>query len=67
MIYSKINESRDEVLGCWEMDDREYYIIRFEVLLMLVVVLTIPLRNKIFREELPLALMAIIYGDRFIS
>ena len=53
---------RDEVLGSWEKDDREYLLITLEVDKGDYIGNTIN-RDKIFRQELTLALVAIIYGD----
>ena len=63
--YSKVNESRDEVLGCWNCDENNLYYLRFEVLLDACGgEEKLAIRNKIFRDELPMAIKAIIYGDR---
>lgn len=63
--YSKVNESRDEVLGCWNYDENNLYYLRFEVLLDACGgEEKLAIRNKIFRDELPMAIKAIIYGDR---
>ena len=53
---------RDEVLGCWEKDDKYYLFITLELDNGEDLTNTIK-RDKIFREEIPLALMAIVYGD----
>lgn len=53
---------RDEVLGSWEEDDKDYLFITLEIDNNENIGDTVR-RDKIFREELPLALMAIIYGD----
>ncbi|MCQ2969899.1 MAG: DUF3888 domain-containing protein [Clostridium sp.] len=64
--YSKVNDLRDEVLGCWSCDDdNNLYFLRLEVLLDACGgEEKIAIRNKIFRNELPMAIKAIIYGDR---
>lgn len=63
--YSKVSELRDEVLGCWSCDENNLYYLRFEVLLDTCGgEEKIAIRNKIFRNELPMAIKAIIYGDR---
>ena len=63
--YSNVNESRDEVLGCWNCDENNVYYLRFEVLLDACGgEEKLAIRNKIFRNELPMAIRAIIYGDR---
>ena len=60
--YSKVNESRDEVLGCWNCDENNLYYLRFEVLLDACGgEEKLAIRNKIFRNELPMAIRAIIY------
>ena len=53
---------RDEVLGCWGKDDKYYLFITLELDNGEDLTNTIK-RDKIFREEIPLALMAIVYGD----
>ena len=53
---------RDEVLGSWEKDDKDYLFITLEIDNNENIGDTVR-RDKIFREELPLALMAIVYGD----
>ena len=59
----KINYGiRDEVLGCWEKDDKYYLFITLELDNGEDLTNTIK-RDKIFREEILLALMAIVYGD----
>lgn len=55
-------DMRDEVLGTWEKGDNYYILITVEVDNIGGLPTTI-IRDKIFREELPLALMAIVYGD----
>lgn len=63
--YSKVNESRDEVLGCWNCDENNLYYLRLEVLLDACDgEEKLAIRNKVFRNELPMAIKAIIYGDR---
>ena len=56
---------RDEVFASWEKDDKYYLKVKLEVDNGESLVKVI-LRNKIFREELPLALKAIVYGDRLM-
>lgn len=53
---------RDEVLGTWEKNDHYYLLITVELDNDGELPSTI-IRDKIFRQELPLALIAIIYGD----
>lgn len=53
---------RDEVLGSWEKDDKVYLLITLEIDNGDDLGNTVN-RDKIFRQELTLALMAIIYGD----
>ena len=63
--YSKVSELRDEVLGCWSCDENNLYYLRLEVLLDTCSdEEKIAIRNKIFRNELPMVIKAIIYGDR---
>lgn len=63
--FSKVNDSRDEVLGAWVCNDDGSYILKMEVLLDGAGDEDITeIRNNIFRRELPLAIKAIIYGDR---
>ncbi len=62
--YAKITDMRDEVLGKWIMDNKEY------ALRVNVMVdkeknpIMSAIRNDIFVRELPLALEAIVYGDK---
>jgi hypothetical protein len=64
--WEKINSMRDEVLGEWKIDRNSLY---FCVYLYIDQGQYNPTvaekRNEIFRRELPLALTAIRYGDRF--
>ena len=61
--FDQINyNNRDEVLGSWEKDDKEYLLITLEVDNGDDISNTIK-RDKIFRQEIVLALMAIVYGD----
>ncbi|MEE0933098.1 MAG: staygreen family protein [Clostridium sp.] len=53
---------RDEVLGSWEKDDKDYLLITLEVDNGEGISNTIK-RDKIFRQKLTLALIAIVYGD----
>ncbi|WP_195989589.1 staygreen family protein [Clostridium sp. D53t1_180928_C8] len=57
--------NRDEVLGSWEKEDEYYLLITVEVDKGEELSNTIR-RDKIFRRELPLALMAIVYGDNLL-
>lgn len=66
--WDKVNpDMRDEVLGEWKTNENCLY---YNVYLFIdqgehdLTVATI--RNEIFRRELPLALTAIRYGDRFL-
>ena len=64
--YKSINYNmRDEVFASWEKDDKYYLKVKLEVDNGESLVKVI-LRNKIFRDELPLALKAIVYGDRLM-
>lgn len=61
--YSKVNENHDEVLADWVMDD-DKYILKVYVDVDGNSDLTQAVeRDRIFREELPLALKAIVFGD----
>lgn len=63
--YDKINEMRDEVLGEWIKIEEEYF---FNVFLYIdgqFGTIQSGIRNAIFRQELPLALEAIRYGDKY--
>lgn len=63
--FDKIDEMRDEVLGHWVKYGNNYF---FYVYLLIndgeFGADKVAIRDKIFREELPLALEAIRYGDR---
>ena len=61
----RIKENRDEVLANW-IKISETYILRVDLHLDLESNERIEIRDIIFREELPLALKAIVYGDRKI-
>ena len=66
--WDKVNtDMRDEVMGEWRMNDNSLF---YSVYLFLdkddLDFNGIVKRNEIFRRELPLALTAIRYGDRFI-
>ncbi|MDU2674144.1 MAG: staygreen family protein [Clostridium sp.] len=62
--YEKTNETRDEVLAEWKViDGKTILSIYLQVSLDQSLTKTI-IRDKVFREELPLALNAIIYGDK---
>lgn len=62
--YDKITEMRDEVLAEWSMANDDY------ALMVNVMVdkeknpVMAAIRNDIFLKELPLAIEAIVYGDR---
>lgn len=62
--YEKITDTRDEVLGEWILVDGKYI---FNVYLHVdgdYSFSSSSIRNSIFREELPLAIKALRYGDR---
>ena len=62
--YEKTNETRDEVLAEWKESDGRYTLkVYLQISLDSDLSKTI-IRDKIFREELPLALKAIVYGDK---
>lgn len=61
--FDKINYNvRDEVIGSWEKDDKNYLLVTVEVDNGDDISDTIK-RDEIFRQEIVLALMAIVYGD----
>lgn len=66
--WDKVNlEMRDEVLGEWSSDGEFlYYNVYLFVSLEEHDINTAIRRNEVFRRELPLALTAIRYGDRFL-
>ena len=62
--YEKTNDTRDEVLAEWnKKDEIDILNVVLQVTVDSNIAKTI-IRDKIFREELPLALEAIMYGDR---
>lgn len=62
--YDKITPMRDEVVGEWKAKPGEYVLkIDIEVDGAMGIINT-AIRDGIFRNELPLALKAIVYGDR---
>jgi hypothetical protein len=65
--WDKINPMRDEVLGEWkEMGGFFYYCVYLQIDQGQYIQNVSTKRNEIFRRELPLALTAIRYGDRFL-
>jgi hypothetical protein len=69
--YDKINTMRDEVVAEWRMNNGCLFLLVYVYVDSQSdpVISISALRNEIFRRELPLALEAIIYGDRnfFVS
>lgn len=61
--YSKVNENHDEVLAEWVMDDDKYILKVYVDVDGNADLTQVVERDRIFREELPLALKAIVYGD----
>lgn len=62
--YEKTNETRDEVLAEWKVvDGRDTLSVYLQVSLDSSLSKTI-IRDKVFREELSLALNAIVYGEK---
>lgn len=60
-------EMRDEVLGEWKSNgDYLYYMVYVLINKQQQDLNTAIRRNEVFRRELPLALTAIRYGDRFL-
>lgn len=62
--YDKINEMRDEVLAEWRMHNGCLFLYVYVYVDGQFGPVVSAIRNAIFRRELPLALEAIIYGDR---
>ena len=62
--YNKITSMRDEVLSQWIKIEDRYYLNVYLNVDGEGSIETIPIRDMIFRRELPLALEAIRYGDR---
>ena len=62
--YNKTNETRDEVLAEWKQIDGQYILIVYQQVSADSSLSKTIIRDKIFREELPLALMGIVYGDK---
>ncbi len=63
--YDKITIMRDEVLAEWRMGNSPYLFVHLHVDGHISSEAT-AIRNMIFRRELPLALEAIRYGDRYL-
>ena len=64
--WDKINPMRDEVLGEWKQNGNSlYYCVYLSIDQGQYTQNISAKRNEIFRRELPLALTAIRYGDRF--
>lgn len=64
--FDKINELRDEVLGEWYEKGDGYIYQAYVYVNGELESDETQIRNRIFREELPLALEAIRYGDRLL-
>jgi hypothetical protein len=65
--WENINPKRDEVLGEWKQNgDSLYYYVNLYIDQGEYNINVAAKRNEIFRRELPLALTAIRYGDRFL-
>ncbi|MBU3110093.1 staygreen family protein [Clostridium lacusfryxellense] len=62
--YAKITDMRDEVLAEWIMFNNEYQLMVNVMVDKEKNPIISAKRNNIFIKELPLALQAIIYGDR---
>ncbi|MGD9676969.1 MAG: staygreen family protein [Vulcanibacillus sp.] len=60
--YDKITSMRDEVLAEWQTSNGALFLYVYVYVGNYGPVKT-PIRNTIFRRELPLALEAIVYGD----
>lgn len=61
--FDKISNMRDEVLAVWVMDGYLYVYVYVDSQLDPAIS---AIREEIFRRELPLALEAIRYGDRYL-
>jgi hypothetical protein len=61
--YDKINRMRDEVLGEW-INTNDKYTLNINLYVGDFGPVFTAIRNAIFRRELPLALEAIVYGDK---
>ena len=62
--YDKINETRDEVLAKWTIDEKNPFLYGYVYVGGQNWPFIASIRDQIFRRELPLALEAIRYGDR---
>lgn len=62
--YDKINAMRDEVLAEWRINNSNPYLYVYVYLDDMSGSETAKQRDEIFRRELPLALEAIVYGDK---
>ncbi len=62
--YDKVSSMRDEVLAHWRYSNGEPLLYAYVYVDGQPGSLLAPVRNMIFRRELPLALEAIRYGDR---
>ncbi|MBZ9689679.1 staygreen family protein [Clostridium estertheticum] len=62
--YDKITDKRDEVLAEWSMANDDYALMVYVMVDKEKNSVMAALRNDIFVKELPLAIEAIVYGDR---
>lgn len=63
--FNEISNMRDEVLALWRQTDNGYYLYgRVQVDVSPISKATSAVRYRIFKQELPLALEAIRFGDR---
>ncbi|MBU3190105.1 staygreen family protein [Clostridium bowmanii] len=62
--YEKITDMRDEVLAEWTMTSEDYALMVYVMVDNEKNPVMSAIRNDIFVKELPLALEAIVYGDR---
>jgi hypothetical protein len=62
--YDKINPNRDEVLAEWRLDEHGHYLYSSVLVDGEFGLIKAFIRNRIFIQELPLALEAIVYGDQ---
>ncbi|WP_160724550.1 staygreen family protein [Bacillus sp. USDA818B3_A] len=65
--WENINPNRDDVLGVWKQNENSLYFYVFLYIDQGEYNINVSAkRNEIFKRELPLALTAIQYGDRFL-
>jgi len=60
--FGQITKMRDEVLAEWQIDEGAPFLYVYVYVGQFGPLIT-PIRNTVFRRELPLALEAMVYGD----